>query len=656
MPDDTSPRRVFLYGIDAATFTILMPWVEEGHLPHLAGLIREGTSGPLISTIPASTPLAWSSMVTGVWPGKHGIFGFVKTKPHSYELHIPTSRDRRRPAIWNLLSDAGLPSIVVDVPFTYPPEPVHGVMVSGMGTPDVTRPFVHPAHLRDVILRECGVYPLDVFYRGNVGEFLADARHLIDHRLRLMRFLHREFPWRFFMLVTTVADRMQHVLWKYLDPRHPRHEPAEARRWLPGIRDVYRRLDEAIGEIQSLLDGRTTLLLASDHGFGPLERNISLLHWLKVQGLAALGEEIWRFAPPAAAPRFRTRGPGRVTRRRDGRFTVEVTRPDQFGGAVFRLNGLDPRRRYELRAILSDATPHVQVEFDDLGRREAPIIGGGTVYRTTGRLTAMFQPRGPRMDLFVGMTTYHGNPVGRVTVDSLTLASREDWTGTAAFVLDRGDASVGRRIRLNVRGREPNGIIEPGEQYERVRQRIIDGLRDHRDRQGRPLVRRVYRREELYPGPHFEEAPDLLVLFEEGVGGVDHVTSPAGTPEAGTFDVATERDLTGTHRPEGIIVARGHGIRRGARVAANIVDVCPTVLDILGVPVPGDTDGRVLIEMLAEESPGGGQRGPMPVPVAGTGGRLDTVGPLRPDNHVDAYTDDDRAAVEERLRKLGYLD
>jgi arylsulfatase A-like enzyme len=140
------------------------------------------------------------------------------------------------------------------------------------------------------------------------------------------------------------------------------------------------------------------------------------------------------------------------------------------------------------------------------------------------------------------------------------------------------------------------------------------------------------------------------------VGGVDHVTSPAGTPEAGTFAVATERDLTGTHRPEGIIAVRGTGIRRGAAVTANIVDVCPTVLDILGVPVPGDADGRVLTEIFTNDPRRGGTPGQMPVPVAAADSAAGTMGSPRRDDHADAYTDDDQTAVEERLRKLGYLD
>ncbi|MDR7420597.1 MAG: hypothetical protein QN178_16990, partial [Armatimonadota bacterium] len=275
-------------------------------------------------------------------------------------------------------------------------------------------------------------------------------------------------------------------------------------------------------------------------------------------------------------------------------------------------------------------------------------------YRTTGRGTALFQPRTPRMDLFVGMTTYGGNTPGQVTFDSLTLVAREDWTRTMAFVLDKGDASVGRRIRLNVRGREPAGIVEPGPAYEQVRQRIVAGLQSLRDLQGRPLVRRVYRREELYAGPWADEGPDLLALFEEGVGGVDHMTGPAATPVPGSVGVASERDLTGTHRPEGIFVACGRGIRQGAEVAARIVDVCPTVLHLLGVPVPADADGRVLTEIFSEaivtaEAPGADRvaavvAGGMPGPAS-----------LR-DAGDDVYAADDQALVEARLRKLGYLD
>src|SRR3990170_4457322 len=100
MPDHSPHRRVFLLGLDGATFTLLRPWAEEGHLPTFARLMREGAWGPLASTIPPSTPIAWTSMITGVYPGKHGIFGFVKRLPRSYDLDVVTSRDRRRPAIW----------------------------------------------------------------------------------------------------------------------------------------------------------------------------------------------------------------------------------------------------------------------------------------------------------------------------------------------------------------------------------------------------------------------------------------------------------------------------------------------------------------------------------------------------------------------------
>jgi predicted AlkP superfamily phosphohydrolase/phosphomutase len=647
MPDDPRRLRVFLLGLDAATFTILRPWAEQGHLPTLARLMREGAWGTLLSTTPASTPLAWTSMITGVHPGKHGIFGFVKLKQGTYELDVVTSRDRRRPAIWNLLDAAGLTSIIVDVPFTYPPEAINGVMVSGLGTPDITRPFVHPEDLRPAVVRQCGAYPLEMYYRGSIDDFLAQGRYITRHRLCLAQSLFDARPWDFFMLGITAPDRLQHVLWKYLDPAHPLYSPDDAARHGPGILNYYRGLDDGIAEILDRLDDRTVFLLASDHGFGPLERNVSLLRWLNREGLAVLGETVWEHSPPERTQRFQARGPGRVLRRPDGTVTVEVDRADAFAGAVFRLTALDPRRRYEVRVEVADATPDALLELDDLRRRDAPIIGGGSVHAGGAVITALVQPRGARMDLFVGMTTYRGNPAGRMTIKKVTVAAREDWARTAAFVLDKADLTEGRRIRLNVRGREPAGVIEPGTEYERVRGRIIDGLTALRDARGRKLVSRVLKGEELYSGLLAADGPDLVVVFEEGVGGTDRNLGSSRGRASDDLEVPFEREFSGNHRPEGIFLARGPRVRPGGMHAASIVDICPTVLHLLGVPGPADLDGRPLTELFRD-----GPRAPVRAATAAAALDTKTAG----DDGADPYAGDDRQIVEDRLRKLGYLD
>ncbi|MDQ7841253.1 MAG: alkaline phosphatase family protein [bacterium] len=653
--DGGARRRVFLFGLDGATWTLLRPWAEQGYLPALARLTREGAWGPLESTTPASTPVAWNSMVTGVYPGKHGVFGFVKRRPDSYELEIITSRDRRRPAIWNLLDAAGLRSIIVDVPFTYPPEPVNGIMVAGLGTPDVTTEFVHPRWLRDVILREFGSFPLDIYYHGDVEALVEDARRLTEHRMAVARFLLREFAWDFFMLGLMTTDRLQHVAWRFLDPGHSRYDPEEARRYGPLVLDYYRRVDEAIGELAGMMDTRTAFLMASDHGFGPMERSLSLLRWLGQAGLVALGGRCWEYTPPARPQPYVARGPGRVIERPSGAgpagLTFEVDRPDEFAGAVFRLTGLDPHCRYELRAAVADATPGILLEFDDLARPGNPIIGGGPVHGTSGEVSTVFQPRTPDLDLFVGMTTYGGNPTGRVTLSALTLAQREDWSRTLAYVLDTGDATEGRRIRLNVRSREPNGNVEPGGDYDRVCARIADGVLALRDDDGRPLVSRVYTRDELYRGPHAHEGPDLVAVFAEGVGGAGPTPELAGYSFDGPVSVRVAKGNSGNHRPDGIFVAWGAGIGPARPADARIVDVCPTVLHLLDVPVPPDTDGRVLAEIMVA----GGAGDSVEAPASG-GAPSPVAVPQQTPEGGEPYTDDDRRKVEERLRKLGYIE
>lgn len=658
MTDRSPLPRVFLLGLDGATFTLLRPWAEAGHLPTFRRLMAEGAWGPLASTTPASTPIAWASMITGVYPGKHGIFGFVKRRPHGYELDVVTAADRRRPAIWNILDRHGLRSTVVDVPFTYPPEPINGIMVSGLGTPDVASPFVHPPSLREVILREFSPYPLDVYFRGDVFALLDDARRLTEHRLALCRFLLREFPWAFAMLGLMATDRVQHVVWRFVDPAHSRYSPEDAARYGPAVLDYYRRLDDAVAELVAAAGRGTTVLVASDHGFGPMERSLSLLRWLGQEGLVVLGGRRWAYRPPDEAPPFTPHGPGRVIAEaprgtdRPGGLTFVVDRPDAFAGAVFRLSGLDPHRRYELTAEVTDATPDALLEFDDLTRDGNTIIGGGPVHACPAEVTTVFQPSRAEIDLFVCLTTYNGNPTGRLTVRSLLLAEREDWSRSVAYVLDSGVAVEGRRIRLNVRGREPHGIVAPGEEYERVRERIVAGMLALRDEAGRPLVQRVYRREELYRGPYAEEGPDLVALFAEGVGGIGPSPELAGYSFDGPISMRLLKGNSGNHRPDGIFIAWGERIRRGQAVRADIVDVAPTVLHLLGVPAPADTDGRALAEI--EVSGGRPATAPAPTPAGASTVGAGATGPEGGPSGV--YDAADRRRVEDRLRRLGYLE
>ena len=114
--------KVVVIGLDAATWTLIRPWMAEGRMPNLAKLMKAGVSGTLESILPPITPPAWTSFMTGKNPGKHGIFHFVETEHGGYAMNYANATSRRSPTVWKLLNDAGYSVGTMNIPFTYPPE------------------------------------------------------------------------------------------------------------------------------------------------------------------------------------------------------------------------------------------------------------------------------------------------------------------------------------------------------------------------------------------------------------------------------------------------------------------------------------------------------------------------------------------------------
>ena len=126
-------ERVLIVGWDGATFDLITPWVQQGRLPHTARLIAEGAQRQLLSTIPTLSPPAWTSLITGKNPGRHGTFDFVRRQPGAYDLQTVRNDLPSLGTVFHWVSQAGKKVGVLNVPFTYPPEPVNGFMVSGLG-------------------------------------------------------------------------------------------------------------------------------------------------------------------------------------------------------------------------------------------------------------------------------------------------------------------------------------------------------------------------------------------------------------------------------------------------------------------------------------------------------------------------------------------
>src|SRR5438874_1017165 len=155
--------RAVIFGVDGLSFRILRPLIARGDLPNFARLQREGVQADFISSVPAVTPPAWMSLVTGLKPAKHGVFDFWEFDTSSPSLRSKlVTRRKGGKAIWNILSEYGKRVIVLNVPLTYPPEPVNGIMVSGLMTPSTAVPFTFPHAFKEELFKVVPEYRIDL--------------------------------------------------------------------------------------------------------------------------------------------------------------------------------------------------------------------------------------------------------------------------------------------------------------------------------------------------------------------------------------------------------------------------------------------------------------------------------------------------------------
>jgi predicted AlkP superfamily phosphohydrolase/phosphomutase len=209
-----------------------------------------------------------------------------------------------------------------------------------------------------------------------------------------------------------------------------------------------------------------------------------------------------------------------------------------------------------------------------------------------------------------------------------------DWSRTVAF--SKGNYG---QIFINLRGREAGGIVEPGPEYERRVGQVIGKLRALRDEQGQPLIGPIWRREDLYSGPHCEESPDIQFLPVD-----------MGNKPLGTLDLTSNKFITpvygnsGDHRMHGVLMGCGAELRKGVTVeGARIIDYAPTILHSLGSPIPADMDGRVLQEIFTEEYL---FNNPVKIIDASTSELHDTESDM---------SEEESEEIRERLRGWGYL-
>jgi predicted AlkP superfamily phosphohydrolase/phosphomutase len=259
--------KTVIIGLDGATFDIIRPLAAAGRLPVLARLMREGVSAPLRSTILPNSFPGWASCTTGTSEGMHGVFAPFIKNPGSYAVRAMSGRDIMTRHVWDLLGAHAGRAIVINVPTAYPPEPLNGLMVTGMLTPALQSDFTYPATLKDELLRAVPDYIIEPARIPDKHARAEEFRRAIQTRERALEFLMKQGEWDFLMVVFSVLDRAQHDYWADMDSTHPRHDPHTPAEFRNFIHEIYERLDGAVGRILERLPAGVRLLVVSDHGF-----------------------------------------------------------------------------------------------------------------------------------------------------------------------------------------------------------------------------------------------------------------------------------------------------------------------------------------------------------------------------------------------------
>ncbi|UCG25961.1 MAG: alkaline phosphatase family protein [Chloroflexota bacterium] len=538
--------KLLIIGIDGATFDLILPWVEAGHLPNLGRLISGGVHGELASTLPPVTSPAWPTFMTGCNPGKHGVFDFIQ--PTGSDFSLVNATKIKQPTMWQRLSAAGHRVGVLNVPVTYPPQPLNGFMISGILSPKGGQ-ICYPANLIERYKADLGEYRVapNIQYKPGIEqEYIDDIRALIGaHGEWAMRLMEEE-PWDVMMVHFIALDIMMHALWRFMDHSHPRHEPSP---YEHAIRDAYRLVDDYVGRMMDLLPPETSVMLMSDHGFGPLHKIVNLNVFL-------------------------------------------------FEHGMLKLSG-DAMTRAKVAAFRRGITP-------------------AGVYRVVERIGLQ------------NLATRVSKETRNQVVGRFLSFENVDWSQTVAYSMGH----VGQ-VYLNMVGREPNGIVKQGD-YQQRRQELVETLGELRDENGRPLISKIIVREETYHGPYAENGPDLHLIIDD----YNMIAFPLFATDGKVITDQIRGD-SGCHRREGIFVANGPGIREAQELAeANILDLAPTIMHLLGEPVPRIMDGRVLQEIFDQ-----------PSDVSYLEEAADSAGLA----DSQSLSHDEEAQLEERLRSLGYL-
>jgi predicted AlkP superfamily phosphohydrolase/phosphomutase len=614
-----APRKVVVIGLDGLEPKIVDRMLEAGELPHLARLRVAGGYSRVATTWPAQTPVAWSTFATGVNPGGHGIYDFLRRDPKTYSPDLGLNRYeqksaflppkvinlRRGTTIWDVLSGAGIPSAIVRCPCTYPPEAMKGRLLAGMGVPDIrgglgtatfytTASNVTPRESEQVVKLELRGTKCDSHVIGPRNPKAKDDMRTavtfeVDRSARTVTLrsegrpsvlVLQEGTWSDWLSVKFKAGLLQSVagvmrfLLVRLDPELEIYaSPVNFDPTAPMFPISYPW--EYSTELEKTLGSYYTTGMVEDHTGLSNER-------FSEEAYLAQCDDVMRERERMLSHE--------LDRFREGLLYCLFDTPDRlqhmfwrFGEPGHPANREDDARRSAMAAVIRD---HYKA-CDALVGRVLERVDADTLlivlsdhgfnsFQRGVHLNAWLRERG-YLTLKPGIAPGH---------EAGEFFKNVDWGRTRAYALGIGS------IYLNVRGREAEGVVDAG-QADALATEIAGSLTGLVDQErGTEAVRSVKTARELYSGAYVTEAPDVMVGFAAGYR-ASWTTALGGIP-ATLFEDNVKR-WGGDHIIDPTLVPGILFMNRTFDVnGPRLVDLAPTILSSLGAPVPGVMDGRDL--------------------------------------------------------------
>ncbi|OGQ51568.1 MAG: hypothetical protein A3J24_00795 [Deltaproteobacteria bacterium RIFCSPLOWO2_02_FULL_53_8] len=342
-------KKTLIIGLDGVPYTLLKDYIKLGILPNFERILSGNYQlEQMDASIPDVSSTSWTSFMTGVNPGEHGIYGFMELSPNTYKMAFPNFKDVQSPCIWEIIgktaggksstlsgkyaSKAGrqLRSVVLNIPQTFPALPMNGIMTAGFVCPDMKRgtyPDAAYEYLKSM------QYMSDIDAQKAVTDteaFFKEAFFALEKRAEAYRHFLNNEEWALFIGVVTETDRLHHFFFDAaFDEGHKYHNTFVT---------FYKKMDEIVGRLfddfMALTGGEGVFMTMSDHGFTKIDKEVYMNAWLQESGFLKLNTAREYYEQIDAGSSAFAMDPARIYINSDGRYPLGSVKHGDRAGVV----------------------------------------------------------------------------------------------------------------------------------------------------------------------------------------------------------------------------------------------------------------------------------------------------------------------------------